>query len=155
MSRLEVPLLGKKVWKTGEILLRAELDLLIRDHQAVLKPESFRVDSGTEMTTMPAALARALNLPMPKKPILLDVNGARREVRPGILRAQISGMDATEYVFPCYFLGNPDAPLVSNQPPRPGRSLLGLTGVVDKIRIAFDGTPSADAQYGIMIIEKR
>src|SRR3954465_5994639 len=36
MSRLEVPLLSKTVWATGEILLRAELDLLIRDDNGVL-----------------------------------------------------------------------------------------------------------------------
>jgi len=59
MSRLEVPLLGKPVWKTGVILLRAKLDLLIKDKSDGWRAETFRVDPGTEMTSMPAALARS------------------------------------------------------------------------------------------------
>ena len=63
MSRLELPLLSKKVWATGDLVLRAELDLLIRDDNGVWRPETFRVDSGTEMTSMaaptrPSRLAR-------------------------------------------------------------------------------------------------
>jgi hypothetical protein len=72
MSRLEVPLLGKKVWATGALLLRAELDLLIRDDNGFLRPETFRVDSGTEMTSMAAARAKALDLRMPRNPSFLD-----------------------------------------------------------------------------------
>ena len=118
MSRLEVPLLGKPVWKTGEILLRAELDLLIKDNSGGWQAETFRVDPGTEMTSMPAALARSLDLPMPIKPVpgSLVVSCVRREVRAGLLRVQIPGMNATEYTFPCYFVGDPDAPVDPNAP---------------------------------------
>jgi hypothetical protein len=146
MSRLEVPLLSKKVWATGDIVLRAELDLLIRDDNGISRPETFRVDSGTEMTSMAAARAKALNIPMPKNSIFLDINGIRREVRPGLIRAQIVGMDGTEHVFPCYFLGSPDASPDPNQPQVMARNLLGLTGVVDKLRILFDGTPFPSAR---------
>jgi hypothetical protein len=156
MSRLEVPLLGKPVWATGDILLRAELDLIIKGNSGTWQTETFRVDSGTEMTSMPATLARSLDLPMPKNPIPggLDISGARREVRAGLIRARVDGMDLTEYVFPCYFIGHPDAPFDPNQPPRFPRTLLSLTGVVDKIRILFDGTSTAAAPHGLMVIEK-
>jgi hypothetical protein len=154
MSRLDVPLLSKKVWATGDIVLRAELGLLIRDDNGVLRPETFRVDSGTEMTSMAAARAKALDLPMPRNPIFLDINGIRHEVRPGLSRAQVVGMDGTENVFPCYFLGSPDAMPDPNQPPVIARNLLGLTGVVDKLRILFDGTPSSSARHGYMVVEK-
>ena len=70
------------------------------------------MDSGTEMTSMAATRAAALDLPMPQNAILLDINGIRREVRPGLIRARIVGMDDTEHVFPCYFLGSLDAPPV-------------------------------------------
>lgn len=53
-SRLEVPLLSKKIWATGDLVLRAELDLLIRNENGVWRPETFRVDSATEMTSMAA-----------------------------------------------------------------------------------------------------
>jgi hypothetical protein len=120
------------------------------------RPQRFRVDSGTEMTTMPAALAKSLDLPMPKNPVPggIDLNGTRREVRAGLLRAQVDGLDATEYVFPCYFIGDPNAPSDPHQPPTFPRNLLGLTGVVDKIRILFDGTPRPNAPHGTMAVEK-
>jgi hypothetical protein len=156
MSRLELPLLGKPVWATGDILLRAELDLLIKDTSGIWQRQTFRIDSGTEMTSMPASLARSLDLPMPKNPVPggLNVSGARREVRAGFIRARVDGMDLTEYVFPCYFIGDPDAPFDPTQPPRVPRTLLGLSGVVDKIRILFDGTATAPAPHGLMVIEK-
>jgi hypothetical protein len=154
MSRLEVPLLTKMVWATGDIVVRAELDLLIRDENGVLRPETFRVDSGTVMTSMAAARAKALDLPMPRSPIFLDINGIRREVRPGLIRAQVVGMDGTEHVFPCYFLGSPNATPGPNQPPVVARNLLGLTGVLDKLRILFDGAPSSSARHGVMVVEK-
>jgi len=87
MSHLEVPLLGKRVWATGDLLLRAELDLLVRDDSGLLRPETFRVDSGSEMTSMAAARAKALDLPMPRNPIFVDINGIIREVRPGLIRS--------------------------------------------------------------------
>jgi hypothetical protein len=81
-------------------VLRAELDLLIRDENEILRPETFRVDSRTEMTSMAAARAKVLGLPMPPDPIFLDINGIKREVRPGFIHAQVVGMDGIEHVFP-------------------------------------------------------
>src|SRR5262249_19519652 len=57
MSRLEVPLLHRVLWSTGDLLLRAELDLLLKDKAGLWRPQDFLVDSGTEMTTMPAQAA--------------------------------------------------------------------------------------------------
>jgi hypothetical protein len=154
MSRLEVPLRAKTLWATGDILLRAELDLMIRDRIGLFKRQTFRVDSGTEMTTMAAATAKALDLPMPQHPVFVDINGVRYQIRRGLLQAQVVGMDPTEHMFPCYFLGDPDASIGSRNPPTFSRNLLSLTEVVDKIRISFDGTPSPTARYGVMVVEK-
>jgi hypothetical protein len=65
-------------------------------------------------------------------------------------------MDQTEYACPCFFLGDPDTPLNPNAPPtREPRFLLGLSGVVDKIRLTFDGTPAGIlAPRGYLIVEK-
>lgn len=54
----------------------------------------------------------------------------------------------TKYVFPCYFLGDPNVPH-----PDP-RNLLGLTGVINQVRLIFDGTASLAAPYGLLIVEK-
>ncbi|MFI5454885.1 MAG: hypothetical protein ACHRXM_05480 [Isosphaerales bacterium] len=51
MSRLEVPLQYRKLRATGDVLLRSELDLLLKDNARQWKADTFLVDSGTEMTT--------------------------------------------------------------------------------------------------------
>jgi hypothetical protein len=66
-----------------------------------------------------------------------------------LLRARVVGMDPTDFVFPCYFLGDPSVP-----PPPQARNLLGLTGVINQIRLTFDGTYSLVAPYGLLIVEK-
>jgi hypothetical protein len=154
MTRLEVPLISKKVWATGDILLRAELDLLIRGDNGRWSPETFRVDSGTEVTSMAAARAKALDLPMPRNPIFLDINGVKREVRMGLIRARVVGMDGTEHVFPCYFLGSPNATPGPALSQIVARNLLGLTGVVNQLRIGFDGRRAPSARHGVVVVEK-
>ncbi len=147
MSRLEVPLAFRKLRATGDLVVRAELVLAIKTDHGTWELVTFLVDSGTEMTTMPAAEAKKQNVPMPKHPVAgLTFQGL--EVRSGLLRAQIPGMDATEYLFPCYFLGDPNATVVRN------RNLLGLTGVINQIRLIFDGKPSPVAQGGVLAVEK-
>ena len=147
MPRLEVPLAYRKLRTTGDVVVHAELILAIKTDGGVWEPFPFLIDTGTEMTTMPAAEAKHQNLAMPKQPVSgLSLHGL--EVRSGLLRAQIPGLDSTEYMFPCYFLGDPHA-----RPVR-ARNLLGLTGVINQIRLTFDGTPSPVAQSGVLVVEK-
>jgi hypothetical protein len=148
MSRLEVPLAYRKLQTTGDVVLHAELTLMMKTKQGVWEPFPFLIDSGTEMTTMPAGEAKHQDLPMPKR-VVPGLTFQGEEVRSGLLRAQIPGMDATEYVFPCYFLGDPN-----DRPVRP-RNLLGLTGVINQIRITFDGTDSAVMPSGVLVVEKK
>jgi hypothetical protein len=108
------------------------------------------------MTTMPAALARQLDLPMPQSAVPGIVHAQTGlEIRSGYLRVRVVGMDAIEYVFPCYFLGDPAVPLLSGPAATGPRNLLGLTGVVDKIRISLDGSPTGSAPHGVMTLEKK
>lgn len=159
MSRLEVPLSGATLWHTGERVLHAYLELRLKDASGNWHTHIFRVDSGTDMTSLSAAKAKTFGLPMPQQgltvPVTTTIGTAPVVVRSGFLRMQVAGMDPVEYVIPCHFLGDPDAP------PPPGtmaatftRSLLGLTGVVDKLRIAVDGTPVLpQAPHGNLIVE--
>jgi hypothetical protein len=156
MSRLEVPLHFRTLWATGDILLRAEVGLLLKDHAGAWKQETFLVDSGTEMTTMPAFRAKLLNLPMPQNASPGAVHlPTGMEIRSGYLRVRVVGMDQTEYAFPCFFLGDPVTPPLIQQPAPHPRKLLGLSGVIDKIRILFDGDPTPGAPYGNLVIEKK
>jgi hypothetical protein len=63
-------------------------------------------------------------------------------------------MDATEYVFPCFFLGDPDTPVHTYSPMTTPHTLLGLSGVVDKLLITLGGKPSPAAPYGNLTVEK-
>jgi hypothetical protein len=130
------------------LVLRAELDLELKTNQGTWETVTFLVDSGTEMTTMLAGDAKKVDLPIPKRPVRgLTFQG--KEVRSGLLRARIVGMDATEYVFPCYFLGDPNVPLATP------KNLLGLTGVINQVRFTFDGATSLLAPHGVLVVEKR
>jgi hypothetical protein len=132
------------------------LDLLLKDNSGGWHQETFLVDSGTEITTFPAALAKKLRLPMP----LHAAHGAIHNqtglaIRSGYLRVQVVGMDGTEYVFPCFFLGDP-VPAAAPRGPTTPRNLLGLSGVINQLRILFDGTPGGlGAPFGTMTIEKQ
>jgi hypothetical protein len=147
MSRLELPLIERKLQSTGDLLLRAELALEIKSNQGEWKSLTFLVDPGTEMTTMRASEARDRDLPIPRKPVPgLTFKG--EEVRAGLLRARVTGMDPTEYVIPCYFVGD-----MNVAPPAQAKNLLGLTGVINQLRLSFDGRPYPGAQGGILVVE--
>ena len=147
MSRLEVPLRYRTLRATGVTIRRADLVLNLRTNRGAWEELPFRVDSGTEMTTMPAFSAKKLDLPIPKRPVSnLVLYG--QEVRSGLLRAQVVGMGPTEFVFPCYFLGDPNIP-----PPAQVRNLLGLTGVINQICLTFDGRSSVRSPRGVLVVE--
>ena len=154
MSRLEVPLRDRKLQATGDILLRAEMDLLLKDNSGRWKADTFLVNSGTEMTTMPAWPAKQRDLPMPRKAVTRAIHRQTGlEIRAGLLRAKIVGLNGGEFTFPCFFLGDPDVPPSVTQATIPPRKLLGLSVVVDKVRFLFDGTPTTSALYGNLILE--
>ncbi|MCI0738091.1 MAG: hypothetical protein L0Y72_03540 [Gemmataceae bacterium] len=156
MSRLEQPLNHQVLWNTGDLILRAELDLLLKDNQGNWHAKTFRVDSASDMTTMPAHDARKLGMPIPSNVAPLKHEQTGLEVRSGFIRCQIVGMDQTEYTFPCYFLGDPIVtPDPNASPVALPRYLLGLSGVIDKIRIAFDGDAGPGAPHGFLIVEKK
>jgi hypothetical protein len=149
MSRLERPLVGRTLRTTGNVVLRAPLILELKTNAGTWYDATFLVDTGTEMTTVPAFDAEVWDIPIPLRPVpSLNLNG--HEVRAGLLRARIVGMDPTEYVFPCYFLGDPNRP-----PPAPSKNLLGLSGVINQLRLSFDGTSSLGAPWGVFVIEQK
>lgn len=65
-------------------------------------------------------------------------------------------LDQTEYAFPCFFLGDPHVAPDPNAPATSQpRHRLGLSGVIDKIRISFEGDPGPGAPHGYLIVEKK
>jgi hypothetical protein len=82
MSRLEVPLQSRTLRTTGDTVLWAELILSLKTNGGAWEEILFRVDPGTEMTTMPAFQARKVDLPIPKKPVLGASSTPERPPRP-------------------------------------------------------------------------
>ena len=149
MSRLEVPLRYRTLRATGDTVLWADLVLSLKTNRGAWKEIPFRVDSGTEMTTMAAVDARKLDLPIPKNPVPgLVLYG--QEVRSGLLRARVVGMDPTEFVFPCYFLGDPNLP-----PPTQARNLLGLDRRHQPDPTHLRRHDVRAAPWGMLVVEKR
>ena len=65
MPRLVLPVRSKPIRATAEVRLWVDIDLLLKDGSGNFVPETFRVDSATDLTTFPAYRARELNLPLP------------------------------------------------------------------------------------------
>ena len=106
---------------------------------------------------MPAVRAKQLDLPMPPAPVPHAVHQPTGlPFRSGFIRVQVVGMDQTEYVFPCFFLGDPGLPPDPNAPTATlPRYLLGMSGVIDKIRISFDGDPAPGARGTVSSLAPR
>ena len=156
MSRLVIPVIGKKLYATGDVTLRAEVILTLKDNAGNFVPWRFRIDSATDVTTFPAFRARQLGLPLPINPSRIRHDPTGLEVRSGLLRFRIGGMDATEYVVSCFFLGDPAIvpnPAVQTFLPR---ALLQPLALLDHLKFTMDKDPaSIGATHGEVIIEKK
>src|SRR5262245_60313485 len=108
MSRLAIPVSRQVLYTTGDVLLRAEVMLGLRDNAGNFVNRRFRIDSATDVTPFPAHDARRLGLPIPVNPSPVRHNPTGLEVRSGLLRFRLIGMDQAEYAVSCFFLGNPN-----------------------------------------------
>ena len=156
MSRLEIPISGQNLFSTGDVKLLIEMSLALKDHTGRWHRRTFRVDTGTEVTTFPAFDARRLGLPMPAQANRGAIHAQTGlEVRSGVLRFRIEGMDPTEYVIACVFLGDPAAPPGLSPPAARARPLLQPSQLLDQLRFTLDKNPLAGLPYGELVVETR
>jgi len=154
MSRLAIPVSRTILNSTGDVLLRAHVMLAVKDSAGHFTDQRFQIDSATDVTTFPAFTAGQLGLPIPinSSPIRHNLTGL--EVRSGLLRFRIVGMDSTEYVVSCYFLGDPNTapyPAVAAFFPR---ALLQPLALLDHLKFTMQKDPTSAAIYGEVIIDK-
>src|SRR5262249_17241700 len=154
MSRLEITISGRTLFSTGDVKLWAELPLSLKDNAGLWHQDSFRVDTGTELTTFPAYEAKQLGLPIP-----LRANpGATHtqtglEIRSGVLRFRVVGLGPDEYSIACLFLGDPNCP---PDPSRPEpRKLLQPFQLLDWFRFFADKDPAIGSLHGELVLEKK
>jgi hypothetical protein len=126
------------------------LTLSVRTRPRVFKELEVRVDSGAAVTTISAARATDLGIPFPRKAVDLTLETATGKVRQrrhlGRLAARVPGLDGREFNWPCHFVEHAD-----DSPPR---AALGLTGVIDDLRITLDGSYALEAPYGWLVLEE-
>jgi hypothetical protein len=155
MSRLAIPVNRTILHTTGDVLLRAHVMLALKDNAGNFTERQFKIDSATDVTTFSAFSASQLGLPMPVNPSSIRHNPTGLEVRSGLLRFRIDGMDSTEYVVSCYFLGDPNTPPNPAMPAFFPRSLLQPLALLDYLKFTMDKDPASAAIYGEVIIEKK
>jgi hypothetical protein len=156
MSRLEVLVLGRTLWNTGDILLQVKLRLLLKEGAGKWPRRTFRVDTGTDITTMSAYEAKQLRLALPQTFARGVVHRQTRlEIRSGFLRFQVAGMDQTEYAVTCFFLGDPDTPAAPGQAATFPRRLLQPLGLLGQLRFTLDREAKANFPYGTLTVEKK
>ena len=125
MSRLEVPLLGRALWATGDVLVRAEIVFLLKNRIAS-EATGLSVDSGGELTTMPALEAKQLGLPVPQQAARGAVHTQTGlEIAPATCAFGSWGWTPLNTCCPACFLGNPDAPAR----PRVGQAFPAGSGI--------------------------
>ena len=113
------------------------------------------MDSATDITTFPAYRAKLINLPIPGKAASgVTHTQTSREIRSGLLRFRIDGMDATEYAVAWFFLGDPLTFPTGNPGTLPSKLLQPLA-LLDRLRFHFDKNATAAAPYGEMIVVKK
>jgi hypothetical protein len=155
MSRIAVAISGQVLWSTGDVRLSAKLRLLLKDRAGNFTPEILVVDSGSEITTFPAYHARLLDLPMPAK-TMTGVHHIQTglQIRSGVLRFRVVGLDEAEYAIPCFFLGDPDR-LPALSPATYPRKLLQPFVLLDRLRFVIDKDPASGSLYGDLVIESK
>jgi hypothetical protein len=154
MSRLVIPVTGKTLWATGDVRRWVDIDLLVRDSTGQYRKERFRVDSGTEITTFPAFVAKQMGLPVPINPAPVRHNPTGLEIRSGMLRFRIDGMDQTEYGLACLFLGDPGVAANPAQPATFPRKLLQPLALIEQLRFSTEKDPAIGSLYGELVVEK-
>ena len=143
MSRIAIPISGQVLWSTGDVRLWVDIRLLFKDRTGNFVPEIFRVDIGSEITTFPSYDATLLDLPIPARASAGVVhNQTGLEIRSGVLRFQVVGMDQTDYATPCLFLGDPAVPPATSRPATFPRKLLQPFAMLDRLRFAIDKDPA-------------
>src|SRR4051794_30536104 len=93
MSRLAIPVSGRPLHATGDVMLSAWVSVDLRDGFGNFTAYDFRVDTGSEITTFPAHEAKRLGLHVPQRPANIRHEQTGLEVRSGMLAFRVIGME--------------------------------------------------------------
>jgi hypothetical protein len=148
-NRVRIPLSVRSI-KTGARLIQARVSLLLQSSEPGLVPVDFIVDPGCGISTMPRLVAEENGIPIPPRNTIKGIRvrsstgSSVQRVRLGKIGVRVPGLSSRVCYWNCHFVEPPHAPYMS---------LLGLDGVLNDLRLTFDGTYSMENPYGQLIIE--
>jgi hypothetical protein len=145
------PLTAKYI-STGARVIQAKLELFVQTSRPGFASIGFIVDTGCGIASMPSIVAEERGIPLPGKNEITRINvrtstgTSLQRVRLGKIGVRVPGLASKTFSWGCHFVEPPHAPY---QP------LLGLEGVLNDLRLIFDGTHSQEYPYGVLIVEAR
>jgi len=149
--QVRIPLEGRFI-ETGARVIQAKLKLLLQTSKPGFASVDFIVDPGCGITSIPRMVAENGGIPIPNKshikPIAVRTSTGRssQRVRFGKIGVRVPGLATGTFYWDCHFVEPPHAPHIA---------LLGLTGVLDDLRLIFDGTYSIENPYGVLVLMER
>jgi len=147
--RVRIPLQAKSI-NTGARVIQANLKLLLQTSKPGFASVDFIVDPGCGITSMPRIVAEDRDIPIPSKDNIKTINvrtaagRSKQRVRFGKIGVRVPGLPSRIFYWGCHFVEPPYAPYMA---------LLGLEGVLNDLRMIFDGTYSIENPYGVLVLE--
>ncbi len=146
-----IPLEGRSIG-TGARIIQAKLKLLLQTRRPGFASVDFIVDPGCGITSMPRIVAEERGIPIPSEDsikilsVRTSTGISKQRVRFGKIGVRVPGLSSGTFSWGCHFVEPPHAPHMA---------LLGLGGVLDDLRLIFDGTYSIENPYGVLVLEVR
>jgi hypothetical protein len=144
-----IPLEGRAI-ETGARVIQAKLKLLIQTSKPGFALVDFIVDPGCGITSLPRIVAEQRGIPVPSDVNIKTINirtaagSSKQRVRLGKIGVRVPALASRTFFWGCHFVEPPHSPHMA---------LLGLKGVLNDLRLIFDGTYAIENPYGVLILE--
>jgi hypothetical protein len=148
--RVRIPLQARSV-ASGARVIHARLKLLVQTSKPSFASVDFLVDPGCGITSIPRIMAEDLGILIPSEDkikkigVRSSVGSQEQRVRLGRIGVRVPGLASRIFYWACHFVEPPHAPYMA---------LLGLDGVLNDLRLVFDGTYSIESPCGVLVLER-
>jgi hypothetical protein len=150
-AEIQLPLEGNPSPTLGRIFSSPSIYLAVRTARARLTELRFKIDPGSNVTSIPMRTAEGFGIAISPRRGQFDIKSSTGrnvvEARLGQITARFPTLPGYEFEWPCIFV-----PSKSVEPPDP---ILGLTGLAQDFMLTYDTTYRPGAPYGILSLHLR
>lgn len=150
-AEIQLPLYHNPSPTLGTTLSSPSIYLAVRTASAKVAELRFKVDPGSDVTSIPIQKAERFGIAVPTRTGRYAIKSSvgRRVVpaRPGRITARILTLPDHEFDWPCIFV-----PAAGMDTPEP---ILGLTGLAQDFMLTYDTTYRPGAPFGILSLRLR